>query len=117
MELHISRATVFDFLLMLFFNIGHLKEKQMASMIAQFLNAHYTKLGIVGFTSLDTKECTMHHEQISIQPCQSEVSLVEIELIDRVDTYLTNLGKTSYWQLNKVVAGVKVEHAEKITRG
>ena len=42
----ISKATVFDFLLLLIFNVGHQSEKKLASMVAQFLQTHYHLLDI-----------------------------------------------------------------------
>jgi len=42
----VEKATVFDFLLLMMFNIGHLSEGQMSGTLARFLIAYYESLDI-----------------------------------------------------------------------
>lgn len=119
MELHVSKANVFDFLLLLLFNVGHMSELQTVSKLALYLNQRYTQMGIMGFIGFDENEEKTNH--LSINPCQSEVTEVELELINRVNSYLTSLAQNNFWQLNKIVQKMRVEEtlmfAYKVQKG
>jgi hypothetical protein len=118
-EHSITKASLFDFLLLMMYNIGHQSEKKVESLLAHFLHLHFYKLGLYRYINSDENSDALgaseQHQQILTIPVQSEISTA-VELIHKINTFLQRLNSDSFQKLIKLVQGFKQEHKVRFTK-
>lgn len=115
-EYSITKANLFDFLLLLMFNIGHQTEKKVENLLAKYLHDLYIKHNYLGYINTDpTLPSTNPLNLLSTLPNISDLSS-NSDLLSKLQCFLHRLNPSSWISLHSVISTFKQEHKQRFTQ-